>query len=50
MVFLLMALYNYNGLVAPTLSLDNFRFQLTRLFCVLVVHRVPGKKATVPVY
>jgi len=45
MVLLLMALYNYNGLVAPTLSLDNFRFQLTRFFvfwlCSLQIFHTP---------
>jgi len=53
----LLALYNYNSLVAPELSLHNFWFHFTRVFCVFWVcpcsssaHRALGKEATVPVY
>ena len=52
---LLLALYNYNGLVAPGLSLYS-GFIFTRFLlcsgcvpCSSSVHRAPGKKATVPI-
>jgi len=46
MVVLLLALYNYNGLVAPRLSLYNFWFHFNRfafVFCVcsLQLFRTP---------
>jgi len=53
---LLVALYNYNGLVAPGLRLHNFWVIYTRVVlcsvcvpCSSSVHRAPGKKATVPI-
>jgi len=55
--FLLLALYNYNGLVAPRLSLYNVWFHFARYSarsgcapCSSSAHRAPGKKATVPIY
>jgi len=51
-----LALYNYNGLLAPRLSLYNFWFQFTRFFVFwvsslqLFLHRASGKKAAVPIY
>ena len=54
---LLLAFYNYHGLVAPRLSLYNFCF-LIYSFCLCSgfvpcsssAHRVPGDKSTVPIY
>jgi len=59
MVFLLLALYNYNGVLSPRLSLYNVCFHLTRFvffaFCVRFLqlfrtHRAPGKEVEVPIY
>ena len=54
---LLLALYNYNGLVAPRLNFYSFRFHFTCLFLLLFwvpcsssVHRASDKKAAVPTY
>ena len=53
---LLLALYYYNGLVAPGLSLYSgfifTRFVLCSgcVHCSSSAHRAPGKKATVPIY
>ena len=54
---LVLALYNYCGLVAPRLSLHNFWFHInTACFYVLrefpaalAAHRAPGEKAAVPI-
>ena len=42
----MLALYNYNGLVTPRLSLYNFRFILCSgcVRCSSSAHRAPGKK------
>ena len=55
---LLLALCNYNGLIAPRLNFYDFRFQFTCFFCCCSgwvpcsssVHRPSGKKAAVPIY
>jgi len=47
-----LALYNYNGLVAPRLSLYNFWFVLCSgcVPCSSSAYRAPDKKAAVPIY
>ena len=49
---LLLVLYNYNGLVAPRLTLYDVRFVLCSgcVPCSSSAHRGPGKKAAVPIY
>ena len=49
---LLLALYNYNGLVAPRLSLYNFWFVFVLWMCPCnsSALRAPGKKGAVPIY
>jgi len=48
----LFALYNYNGLVGPGLSLYKFWFVLSSgcIPCGFSAHRGPGKKAAVTIY